>query len=298
MAQIKAEREDRYQQQLAEWETAVKEWEAIGKVGKKPAKPQALKEIQPLAQADISNFSQIPVNWFWVKVSQILLVPPSNGRSVKDRKGGFKVLRLTALRHGLIDLRKSKEGDWDEEDAYPYIVQPGDFLLARGSGSINLVGIGGLVSEKSNVAYPDTMIKLIIDQSTFIPQLFTLLWNSAYFRKQIERSARTTAGIYKVNQNHINNFIVPLAPIHEQEQIIQEIESRLSICDQLEATIIENLQKAEALRQSILKQAFEGKLVPQDPNDEPAEKLLERIRVDRQGKRSPQTSKQLKIKGI
>ena len=59
LAQIKAERENLYQQQLAEWETAVKEWEAIGKVGKKPAKPQALKEIQPLAQADISNFSQI-----------------------------------------------------------------------------------------------------------------------------------------------------------------------------------------------------------------------------------------------
>lgn len=68
---------------------------------------------------------------------------------------------------------------------------------------------------------------------------------------------------------------------YEQEQIVQEIESRLSICDQLEDTIMENLQKAEALRQSILKQAFEGKLVPQDPNDEPAEKLLERINQEK-----------------
>jgi len=294
LAQIKAERENRYQKRLAEWEEKVREWEAIGKAGKKPTKPQTPKEPSSLTKAELVELPKLPEGWCWAKVGLILLIPPSNGHSVKDRKGGFKVLRLTAIRNGLIDIRKSKEGDWDEEDAHPYIVQPGDFLLARGNGSINLVGAGGLVSEKSDVAYPDTMIKLIIDKSIFISKLFALLWNSAYFRKQIEKSVRTTAGIYKINQNHINNFLVPLTPINEQGQIAEEIESRLSICDQLEATIIENLQKAEALRQSILKQAFEGKLVPQDPNDEPAEKLLERIRAERQEKESQKTSKPLR----
>ena len=294
LAQIKAERENRYQKRLAEWEEKVREWGAIGKAGKKPTKPQTPKEPSSLTKAELVELPKLPEGWCWAKVGLILLIPPSNGHSVKDRKGGFKVLRLTAIRNGLIDIRKSKEGDWDEEDAHPYIVQPGDFLLARGNGSINLVGAGGLVSEKSDVAYPDTMIKLIIDKSIFISKLFALLWNSAYFRKQIEKSVRTTAGIYKINQNHINNFLVPLTPINEQGQIAEEIESRLSICDQLEATIIENLQKAEALRQSILKQAFEGKLVPQDPNDEPAEKLLERIRAERQEKESQKTSKPLR----
>ncbi len=93
---------------------------------------------------------------------------------------------------------------------------------------------------------------------------------------------------------HIKQLAIPIPSKQEQTQIVEEIESRLSICDQLEATIIENLQKAEALRQSILKQAFEGKLVPQDPNDEPAEKLLERIKADRPEQRSPKASKQLK----
>jgi hypothetical protein len=73
-----------------------------------------------------------------------------------------------------------------------------------------------------------------------------------------------------------------LCSVQEQEQIIQEIESRLSVCDKIEESITNSLQQAEALRQSILKKAFEGKLVPQDPNDEPAGVLLQRIKAERE----------------
>lgn len=80
----------------------------------------------------------------------------------------------------------------------------------------------------------------------------------------------------------IEQILIPNIDIQEQNQIIQEIESRLSVCDKIEETIESSLQQAEALRLSIIKKAFEGKLVPQDPNDEPAEKLLEKIRALRQ----------------
>jgi len=67
----------------------------------------------------------------------------------------------------------------------------------------------------------------------------------------------------------------------EQQQIIFEVEWRLSVADEMEKTVETSLKQAERLRQSIQKRAFEGKLVQQDPNDEPVEKLLERIRAEK-----------------
>ena len=79
----------------------------------------------------------------------------------------------------------------------------------------------------------------------------------------------------------LSGLPVPVPPAKEQEIIVSEIERCISIADALLQTIEQSLKQAERIRQSILKQAFEGKLVPQDPNDEPAEVLLERIKAER-----------------
>jgi type I restriction enzyme S subunit len=75
----------------------------------------------------------------------------------------------------------------------------------------------------------------------------------------------------------LSNLPIPIQSTDEQQQILQQIESFTSVIDQLEQTITTTLQQAEALRQSILKKAFSGQLVPQDPHDEPASVLLGRI---------------------
>ena len=110
----------------------------------------------------------------------------------------------------------------------------------------------------------------------------------------------------KLNQSAMRKIPVPLPPLTEQEQIVSELEQHLSVADAAEATLDAELKRAERLRQSILKHAFSGKLVPQDPNDEPASVLLEKIReekTDQQPKRkktktevkTPTSAKQLSL---
>ena len=84
-----------------------------------------------------------------------------------------------------------------------------------------------------------------------------------------------------ITGDQLKEFEIPHPPFPEQHQIISEIERRFSVADETEKTLWACLQQAQRLRQSILKRAFEGRLVLQDPNDEPAEKLLERISAEK-----------------
>ena len=89
-----------------------------------------------------------------------------------------------------------------------------------------------------------------------------------------------------LSKSHILNHNINLCSIDEQQRIVEEIETRLSVADKLADTIDENIAKAESLRQSILKKAFNGELLSaaeleacrNEPDWEPAEKLLERIK--------------------
>jgi len=105
--------------------------------------------------------------------------------------------------------------------------------------------------------------------------------SSPLFIKQLKEKQSGTAQP-QIPANVLREIALPIPPtIEEQENIVAEIESRLSIADNMEKVTEQSLKQSERLRQSILKRAFEGRLVPQDPTDEPAEKLLERIKEER-----------------
>ena len=283
LARIKQEREARYERQLEGWKVAVNRWEITGKQGQKPRKPKIWPALCLPSEGEIENLPLLPGGWLWIKVQTLLTEPPANGHSVKDRASGFPVLRLTAIKKEKLDLSEVKNGDWEREDALSYLVREGDFLLSRGNGSKQLVGRGGLVPAlEHDLAYPDTMIRLRVDPFAINKSFFSYVWNSRLLRQQIEGTARTTAGIYKINQGHILNFIVPLCSLTEQTIVVKRLSAALSAIDGIETEVNKHLGKADTLRQSILKKAFSGQLVPQDPHDEPASVLLDRIRVERE----------------
>ena len=119
-------------------------------------------------------------------------------------------------------------------------------------------------------------IKVIKSQEMFHPKLFY------YFLRAISLPDRG----YSRHFQFLEKAKIPIPPLPEQEQIVSELERHLSVADEIEATLDAELKRAERLRQSILKQAFSGKLVPQNPNDEPASILLEKIRDEKEHQQS------------
>ncbi len=232
------------------------------------------------------SFMRTLEDWPLVPLAELLAQPLANGRSVPtaENGSGFPVLRLTALREGSVDLMERKIGSWERHEAERYLVKEGDFLIARGNGSLALVGRGGLVAaDPDDVAYPDTMIRARIDQKRMSPEFLRWAWNSSAVRRQIESAAKTTAGIHKVNQQDLGRVAVPVPSPEFQQAIVGDLERQQSILHALTTGLELALVRSEYLRCSILECAFSGRLVSQDPSDEPASELLARIAAERGG---------------
>lgn len=213
-----------------------------------------------------------------VSLSSVLSEPLRNGKSVRDGIG-LPVLRLTSLKTGGIDLSKTKSGDWSGIlDANRFLIQNGDYLVSRGSGSKELVGRGGLVCGcKEDIAFPDTMIRIRPDAARVHPSYLNYAWSSQLVRLQIEQAAKTTAGIWKVSQSDLESIRLPLPTLEEQKEIVRRVETLFKLADRIEARYKAAQTQAQRLSPLLLAKAFRGELVPQDPNDEPASALLERI---------------------
>lgn len=194
---------------------------------------------------------------------------------------GAPVLRIPNVRRQTIDIRDLKYAVNADADLNSLRVVPGDILFVRTNGSPDLIGRVGVVpASASGYAFASYLIRGRL-RPEVMPQYVAIVLDGPQYRRVLQASAATSAGQYNLSASTLSRIAIPLPSLAEQERIVEEVDRQLSILDAMEATVTAGRARAERLRQSILREAFAGRLVRQCPKDEPGEALLDPIRAER-----------------
>jgi len=285
LEKIKEEREKHYQHQLKNWEQEVKNWEEGDKKGKKPKKPQKLKENKHFTMDELEALPILPNSWSWIQIDKLAGYQKNSikagpfGSSLKKEfyvEDGYKIYGQEQVISGdhtygdyYVNENKFKELESCK-------VKTKDILISL----VGTVGKVLILPENIEAGIINPRLIKISPNSYYSPKFFKCYFESVFLKNTYQTKSHG-ATMKILNLSIIQELPFVLCTIEEQKQIVEEIESRLSVCDNIETNIEETLSKADALRQSILKKAFEGKLVPQDPDDEPASQLLEKIKAEK-----------------
>ena len=237
------------------------------------------------AAPDTSNLPDLPEGWVWAVLAQISDLKGGATKGRRYRPGELLTevpyLRVANVQRGYLDLSEIKMIKVAHDVADQLELVPGDILFTEG-GDRDKLGRGWVwKGEIDGCIHQNHVFRARLLLSEMHPE-FVSWWGNSFGQAFFEQSGKQTTNLASINLSVLSGFPVPLPPLSEQRRIVAEVERRLSVIQQAEAAVETSMIRAERLRQSILKQAFSGKLVPQDPNDEPASVLLERIRAERE----------------
>lgn len=180
------------------------------------------------------------------------------------------------------------------EELKNFEVKEGDFIV---SCSGTLGKIAQIPKGAESGVINQALLRIRLKENVLTARFFLFYFRAELFQRMIFDQSQGTAMNNLIGIKDFKEITITFPEdVKEQLKLVSEIESRLSVCDKIEESIEQGLQQAEALRQSILKKAFEGMLVPQDPNDESASVLLERIKAERVAAQPEKKTKAKKVK--
>jgi type I restriction enzyme S subunit len=269
--------------------------------GKSPPKNWKDKYPEP-SPPDTTNLPELPQGWCWTTLEAIAnLVGGVTKDQKKANRAGMRevpYLRVANVQRGYLDLSEMKSISASNEDISDLRLEVGDVLFTEG-GDRDKLGRGWVWSaELPECIHQNHVFRGRLFSQEIQPRLVSHHGNT-FGKEWFIKAGKQTTNLASINLGILKRFPVPIPPSSEQSVIIALVDEKLSQIDAAAAQVEHGLLRAARLRQSILKQAFEGKLVPQDPADEPASGLLARLQpteADKRGAGSQTSPRRAKIR--
>ncbi|GEK10078.1 restriction endonuclease subunit S [Pseudoalteromonas peptidolytica] len=249
--------------------------------GKKPPKNWQDKYPEPV-QPDTTDLPELPEGWVWASMSQISHIQGGIQKQPKRRpvENKYPFLRVANVYRNELRLDEIHEIELFGDELQRLSLLKGDILIVEGNGSKSEIGRCAIWNnEIENAVHQNHLIRT---RPVLALSKYVALWlNSPAGMDIMSNLAATTSGLYTLSVSKISKVPVPIPSLCEQQMITNKIDTEFDSIDrQVEATAL-GLKQSEAQRKNILKSAFSGQLVPQDPDDEPASVLLEKIKQER-----------------
>ena len=187
--------------------------------------------------------------------------------------GKYRLLRITDIQNNSVQWDSVPYTDFDENKVKSYLLSEGDILFARTGAT---VGKSYLVQELAEEAIYASYLIRVQTYDAVLPQYVKFYFESGYYWEQIEQGS-VGVGQPNVNGTILGNLHVPIPPLHEQFRIVSELSKWMGIIDIIENSQTDLQALIKQTKSKILDLAIHGKLVPQDPNDEPASELIKHI---------------------
>jgi len=276
VGRIKAERRLRWEaMEIAKWQARNKNLDG-DKWKKKYKEPQVFQN---------STMSEAPDTWCWVYWEEVGIC--QNGRpfpSSEYTTHGVKLLRPGNLHISgrlVWTHNNTKFLDRSWLDQYPdYLIRSNELVMNLTAQSLADEFLGRIcLSDENEKCLLNQRIARLIP-ILILPKFCLWLFKSPLFRSYVD-DLNTGSLIQHIFSSQIDQFIFPLPPLEEQKEIVRRVEERFKAIEAIERNYQQAIALLDRLDQATLAKAFRGQLVPQDPNDEPASVLLERIRAQR-----------------
>ncbi|MFP2871848.1 restriction endonuclease subunit S [Acetobacter tropicalis] len=192
------------------------------------------------------------------------------------------VLRIPNIASGNIDTSDLKHSTFTEKEIKKLSLCSGDLLIVRSNGSIDLVGQSAVAdTQVSGFLFAGYLIRIRLKNKEVTPYFVHYWLRSPQARSAINAAAKSTSGVNNINSEQLKNLQIKIPSLSKQRIIVSRVIKAFSHADRLETEAERVLALLDRLESSLLAKAFRGELVPQDPDDEPASVLLDRIQAER-----------------